>query len=142
MAGISVVEIAHKVPIVETIEQYIKLQPKNGKFYGLCPFHSDKKIGSFVVFPDVSSEKRGWFQCYACGEKGDNIDFVKNYLGVKTKEAAVIIGVNAGLIASDEADVLLGRKMGDVKVREPEKRKNTSEKRVLLATDLRTVSYL
>ena len=133
MAGISVVEIAHKVPIVETIEQYIKLQPRNGKFYGLCPFHSDKKIGSFVVFPDVSSEKRGWFQCYACGEKGDNIDFVKNYLGVKTKEAAVIIGVNAGLISSDEADVLLGRKMGDVKVREPEKRKNTSEKRVLLA---------
>ena len=54
--------------------------------------------------------------------------------GVQTCALPIfIIGVNAGLISSDEADVLLGRKMGDVKVREPEKRKNTSEKRVLLA---------
>ena len=132
MADISVVDLAHKVPIVETIEHYIKIYPKNGKYYGLCPFHNDKRVGSFVIFPDVSSEKRGWFQCYACGEKGDNIDFVKAYLGVKTREAAVIISVNAGLITSDEADVLLGRKVGVVKVREP-KKNVTSEKKLLLA---------
>lgn len=61
MADISVVDLAHKVPIVETIEHYIKIYPKNGKYYGLCPFHNDKRVGSFVIFPDVSSEKRAGF---------------------------------------------------------------------------------
>ena len=86
MKGVSVVDLAHKVSIVETIEQYVPLQYRNGKYYGFCPFHDDKSVGSFVVFPDSSSEKRGWFQCYACGEKGDNIDFVKKHLGLRTKE--------------------------------------------------------
>ena len=129
--GVDVFEIAHKVSIVETIGQYIKLEPRNGKFYGLCPFHNDKRIGSFVVFPDISSEKRGWFQCYACGEKGDNIDFVKNYLGINYREAAVTISVNAGLITRDDAEVLLGRAMGTVQIQE--RKVKQLEKKVVLA---------
>lgn len=115
--GIDVFNLAHKVPIVESIEQYIKLQPRNGKFYGLCPFHNDQRIGSFVVFPDVSSGKRGWFQCYACGEKGDNIDFVKNFLGISYREAAITIALNANLIAEDDAEALMGRSMKTVQIR-------------------------
>lgn len=107
--GIDVFDLAHKVSIVESMEQYISLQPRNGKYYGLCPFHNDHNIGSFVVYPDVSSAKRGRFQCYACGEKGDNIDFVKNHLGISYREAAVTIALNAGMITRDEADTLMGK---------------------------------
>lgn len=129
--GVDVFEIAHKVSIVEVIGQYIKLEPRNGKFYGLCPFHNDKRLGSFIVFPDVSSEKRGWFQCYACGKKGDNIDFVKNYLGVNYREAAVSIGVNAGLITRNDAEVLLGKAIGSVNIQE--RKVKQLEKKVVLA---------
>lgn len=114
--GIDLFALAHKVSIVESIGQYIKLQPRNGKYYGLCPFHNDQSVGSFVVFPDISSGKRGWFQCYACGEKGDNIDFVKNFLGVGYREAAVTISLNAGLITQDDADALLGKSTKQVQV--------------------------
>lgn len=133
MKGVSVVDLAHKVSIVETIEQYVPLQYRNGKYYGLCPFHDDKSVGSFVVFPDSSSEKRGWFQCYACGEKGDNIDFVKKHLGLRTKEAAVTIALNAKIITPDEADVLLGKAVGDIQIKVPEKKDVSSEKKILLA---------
>lgn len=129
--GIDVFDFAHKVSIVEAISQYIKLQPRNGKYYGLCPFHNDKSIGSFVVFPDVASGKRGWFQCYACGEKGDNIDFVKDFLGVGYREAAIKICLNAGLLSQDDANILLGKATGTVQVRN--KKTVTVKKEVSLA---------
>lgn len=103
---LDVFELAHQVPIVETISAYMPLQYKNGKYYGLCPFHNDKSVGSFVVFPDESSNKRGGFQCYSCGAKGDNIDFVREYLNIGYRDAAIAIAENAGLIGHDDADAL------------------------------------
>jgi putative DNA primase/helicase len=38
---------------------------------GLCPFHNDKRPGSFVV-----NRGSGAFKCFSCGENGgDIIDF-------------------------------------------------------------------
>lgn len=38
---------------------------------GLCPFHADKRAGSFVV-----NRTTGAFKCFSCGEAGgDVIDF-------------------------------------------------------------------
>jgi putative DNA primase/helicase len=39
------------------------------KMAGLCPFHSDRKAGSFFVHPES-----GAFKCFSCGEKGG--DFI------------------------------------------------------------------
>lgn len=124
-------ELAHRDPIVETVGCYIKLRNKNGKFYGLCPFHNDETVGSFVIFPDVSSSKRGWFQCYACGEKGDNIDFIRHYLHVGYREAAIIIAENAGLISRSDADSL--RKRSGVPLNITPVRKEIPKEKILLA---------
>ncbi len=38
----------------------------------LCPFHSDKEIGSFSI-----NLKSGLYNCYSCGAKGNIISYVK-----------------------------------------------------------------
>lgn len=50
---------------------------------GLCPFHSDKRMGSFVI-----NKSTGSFKCFSCGEAGgDIIAFHMRTKGVAFKEA-------------------------------------------------------
>ena len=44
-----------------------------------CPFHNDK-------YPSMKVDQR--YFCFGCGAKGDAIDFVSNYYGLRLKEAA------------------------------------------------------
>lgn len=39
--------------------------PSGDRLMALCPYHDDKSIGSFVLYPST-----GWFRCYACGARG------------------------------------------------------------------------
>ena len=59
--------------------------PKRGGWVdgGLCPFHSDKKIGSFKV--NLAS---GAFKCHSCGiGGGDVIDFLRERDGYGFSDA-------------------------------------------------------
>lgn len=51
-------------------EQELGLIKNSGKWMegGLCPFHSDKKSGSFYT-----NSQTGAYICYSCGTKGNNI---------------------------------------------------------------------
>jgi len=50
---------------------------------GLCPFHNDKRTGSFVV-----NKSSGAFKCFSCGASGgDIIAFHMKANGVNFKEA-------------------------------------------------------
>lgn len=52
--------------------------------YGMCccPFHSDKH-------PSMKVDTR--YYCFGCGEKGDAVDFVSKYFGLRFKDAAIKI---------------------------------------------------
>jgi len=93
-----VFDLAKAVPIETVIGHYIPLRYKGSRAYGLCPFHNDKHIGSFVV-----NGNTGKFACYACGVKGDNIDFVSHICEVDAFEAAVTICENEALISHSDA---------------------------------------
>ena len=56
----------------------------NIKGYCKCPFHSggNEKTPSMFVYP----KDRG-YHCFACGETGDSIDFVKKYFNISFKDA-------------------------------------------------------
>ena len=54
----------------------------------LCPFHNDKH-------PSMKIDKR--YFCFACGAKGDAIDFVSAYFGLGLKDAAIKICKDFGL---------------------------------------------
>ncbi|MCK5295283.1 MAG: hypothetical protein KAJ75_00205 [Alphaproteobacteria bacterium] len=50
---------------------------------GLCPFHNDKRAGSFVV-----NKITGAFKCFSCGENGgDIINFHMKANSLSFKEA-------------------------------------------------------
>ena len=44
------------------------------RYEALCPFHADKSLGSFIVYP-----KKNCYKCFSCGAKGGVIDFLMNH---------------------------------------------------------------
>lgn len=95
-----IIEEVRKLSIVEEIEKHMELPRKrSGDFLGLCPFHNDTRLGSFVV-----SEKRQRYSCFACdaggadGKGGDLIDFRAKFLGIDYRDAALQIAVENGII--------------------------------------------
>ena len=55
---------------------------------GLCPFHADKKAGSFYI-----NRKTGAFKCFSCGAGGGSvIDFHMKVNGLSFKESFKALG--------------------------------------------------
>lgn len=59
---------------------------------GLCPFHSDKSVGSFMVNDD-----KGLYKCFACGAHGDVIDYAMFATGKSFIEVLREFEANAGI---------------------------------------------
>ena len=59
--------------IVQVVSAYVKLVPRSGNHFGLCPFHSEK-TPSFSVNP-----MKQIFYCFGCGAGGDVYRFVQLY---------------------------------------------------------------
>ena len=60
--------------IVDVISDFLTLKKKGVNYQCLCPFHDDKKLGSFVVHPP-----RNCYKCFSCDAGGGPIDFLMNY---------------------------------------------------------------
>ena len=67
-------EVRMKNDIVDVISQYVRLTRKGSSYFGLCPFHNDRHIGSAMF-----DEKTGYFHCFACGAggKGNTVDIIR-----------------------------------------------------------------
>ena len=57
--------------IEEVVGDFVTLKKKGVRYLGLCPFHDDHSLGSFVVYP-----KGNCFKCFACDAKGGVVDFL------------------------------------------------------------------
>lgn len=64
-------DLKSQVNIVDIISQTISLYPKGNSLVGLCPFHEDTNPSLNV------SVRKQRFNCFACDQKGDVIDFVQ-----------------------------------------------------------------
>lgn len=73
-----------------------RVQISGDRLIGLCPFHNDRQA-SFSA--DL---KTGKFTCFACGEKGNYINFIAKKNGTATKDAYREILHSYGL--SDESE--------------------------------------
>ena len=98
---INIFDLAKSAPIDKVIGHHVELKYKGRSAYGLCPFHNDKHMGSFVV-----NINKGKFACYACGVKGDGVDFVSQIRGMDSYEAAITICDEEGLIPHSDAVTL------------------------------------
>jgi len=83
--NLSIEYLKSAIPLATVIGSIIELH--NGK--GLCPFHADRN-------PSLSI-KGERFRCFACGEHGDVIDFVKKYHHLDTSGAIKMLATKAGI---------------------------------------------
>ena len=63
-------QIKDRLDIVDVISQSVVLKKSGANYWGLCPFHNDKKP-SFSVSP-----AKGIYKCFSCGVGGDALNFI------------------------------------------------------------------
>lgn len=85
------------VPVDAIVGRNVTLQPGSMHRKGLCPFHADKTIGSFMVTPS-----KGLWKCFACGHGGNGIQFVKDFYNLEFLDASFKIALDFGIIDQDE----------------------------------------
>ena len=75
-------ELRSRLSLSEVVGRKVSLKRKSGAEYaGLCPFHNEK-TPSFTV-----NDKKGFFYCFGCHEKGDAVGFVMKTEGLSFPEA-------------------------------------------------------
>jgi DNA primase len=75
-------ELRSRLSLSEVVGRKVSLKRRSGAEYaGLCPFHNEK-TPSFTV-----NDKKGFFYCFGCHEKGDAVGFVMKTEGLSFPEA-------------------------------------------------------
>jgi DNA primase len=75
-------ELRARLSLSEVVGRKVSLKRRSGAEYaGLCPFHNEKSP-SFTV-----NDKKGFFYCFGCHEKGDVVGFVMKTEGLSFPEA-------------------------------------------------------
>ena len=85
-------ELRARLTMSDIVGRKVSLKRKNASEHvGLCPFHSEK-TPSFTV-----SDKKGFFYCFGCHEKGSAIDFVMKTEGLSFPETVEKLAREVGL---------------------------------------------
>lgn len=80
-------ELKRKSDIVNVVSKYVRLEQKGRKYWGCCPFHTEK-TPSFCVDPE------GFYHCFGCKEGGDVIRFVEKMESCDFMDAVKILAEN------------------------------------------------
>ena len=89
-------EIKAQLDLVDYISQTVKLRRTGKNYIGFCPFHSNTRTPSFVVFPETQT-----WRCFGqCNEGGDLFGFVMKKEGWDFNEALRILAEKAGATLS------------------------------------------
>lgn len=100
------IDTVRSLNIADVIGRYIDLPKRvSSSYLGLCPFHNDTRLGSFVVTP-----KKGIFKCFSCGEGGDAAKFVALYNGLNYVEAIFEIALQERIISYEEYEEYFKRR--------------------------------
>ncbi|MDR1469776.1 MAG: DNA primase [Spirochaetaceae bacterium] len=104
-------EVNERMDALAIVGDYVRLENRGGRFWGLCPFHHEK-TASFTVDPD-----KKFYHCFGCGEGGGIVNFVMNIDKLSYPEAIELIARKSGVeIVYDAVDgeaVAEERKQGD-----------------------------
>ena len=78
--------------IEEVVADFLTLRKSGVRYLGLCPFHDDNHLGSFVVYP-----KGNCFRCFACDAKGGCVDFLMMHCKMSYPDAIRWLGRKYGI---------------------------------------------
>ena len=62
--------VSERTDIYSVVSRYVTLNQKGGRYWGCCPFHSEK-TASFTISPD-----KGLFYCFGCHTGGNVFRFL------------------------------------------------------------------
>ena len=62
--------IKDRLDIVDVVSQFVALKKSGANYWGLCPFHNDKKPSMSV------SPSKGIYKCFSCVAGGDALNFL------------------------------------------------------------------
>lgn len=82
-------EVRSKNDIVEVVSEYVSLEKKGHRYWGLCPFHAEK-TPSFSVIPD-----KQFFYCFGCQAGGNVIGFIQKKDNLSFVEAVKALAKRA-----------------------------------------------
>lgn len=84
-------ELQARTDIVDLVSSYVTLTKKGNRYWGLCPFHSEK-TPSFSVVPD-----KQMCYCFGCHKGGGAVNFIMEMESVGFVDAVAILAQRAGL---------------------------------------------
>ncbi|MDR1316817.1 MAG: DNA primase [Spirochaetales bacterium] len=87
-------QIVARADILSIIGNYTTLTEKGGRYWGLCPFHTEK-TPSFSVQPD-----KGFFYCFGCHKGGSIFTFLMEVEKLSFVEAVETLGRQVGVEVS------------------------------------------
>ena len=87
-------EIKSRIDLVDLVSETVKLKKSGHSFTGFCPFHSNTRTPSFVVWPDS-----GTWKCFgACNTGGDIFTYVMKRDGLEFRDALEFLARKAGVV--------------------------------------------
>lgn len=78
--------------IVDVVGDFVELHKRGIRYLGLCPFHHERHLGSFVVYP-----RDNVFKCFTCDAKGGPIEFLMRHEGLTFPDAIRWLGKKYGI---------------------------------------------
>ena len=94
-------ELQARIDIVDVVSSYVSLNRRGNRYWGLCPFHSEK-TPSFSVLPE-----RQMVYCFGCHKGGGAVNFIMEQESVGFVDAVEILARQAGfrsVASGDGAD--------------------------------------
>jgi hypothetical protein len=88
-------ELTARVSIVEVIGRYVELKQIGDSWKGRCPFHDDTN-------PSFSVKEEGYYNCFACGAKGNVIKFLQEKEGLSFPDVLAKLADEAGMVLPDD----------------------------------------
>lgn len=96
------------ISVSEVIGSDMQLKRTGGSYKCLCPFHNDRKIGSFII-----TDSKKIFKCFSCGTGGDVIKYYSFKNGLTYVDSALKIALTYGIITYSEYEELTYRKISE-----------------------------
>ena len=83
--------IKDRLDIVEVVSEYVPLKRSGANYWGLCPFHNDKKPSMSV------SPSKGIYKCFSCGAGGDALNFLVKIQNREYKDVILELAEKFGI---------------------------------------------
>jgi DNA primase len=91
IAQSTIQEVTNRLDPIAVVEDYVRLEKKGGRYWGLCPFHQEK-TPSFTVDPE-----KKMYHCFGCGKGGGIIGFTMEMDKLSYPEAIKFLASKLGV---------------------------------------------